>query len=295
MSATSSELWWSRHQPTRYYRRLKRKVLNRTSTEVVTLAWGVTIEIDPRETIGWAIWTEGVYDLAVSELLVRLAQPGDTVLDIGGNIGYMASILAWAVGPTGTVHVFEPHPKLLPRLRGNLDRLNGVANVVLHPVALSDHNGEAQLVIPEGFDKNQGIARIDESAKNGVTIPCRRLDDEITATRITVAKIDIEGHEETMLHGTDRILRERLIDHILFEDFHGRESPVIRILKEAGYTIFQIGTGNKKPTIAPLDAESFSRRNDEPPNYLATLQPEEAIQRAATPGWQVVSGRRGSR
>ena len=45
-----------------------------------------------------ALWLQGVYDLALSEMLWRLIAPGEVVADIGANIGYVTSIMAAQVG-----------------------------------------------------------------------------------------------------------------------------------------------------------------------------------------------------
>ena len=39
-------------------------------------------------------------------------QKGDTVVDVGANIGCMTAVLAERVGASGRVHSFEPHPRL---------------------------------------------------------------------------------------------------------------------------------------------------------------------------------------
>ncbi len=47
----------------------------------------------------------------MSEVLARLIDPGDTVVDAGANVGYMTVLAAAAAGPTGRVVAFEPHPE----------------------------------------------------------------------------------------------------------------------------------------------------------------------------------------
>src|SRR5580704_10103514 len=47
----------------------------------VLLPWGLPFRIRPQEVLGRAIWNTGVYDLAVSEALWRLTDPGETVVD----------------------------------------------------------------------------------------------------------------------------------------------------------------------------------------------------------------------
>src|SRR5262245_35964871 len=44
------------------------------------------------------------------ELLPKLVERGDTVLDIGANFGLYAYYLSRAVGPSGRVYCFEPIP-----------------------------------------------------------------------------------------------------------------------------------------------------------------------------------------
>lgn len=45
--------------------------------------------------------------------LAELARPGDTVVELGGHIGYLSVHLAKIVGDDGTVIVFEPGPNNL--------------------------------------------------------------------------------------------------------------------------------------------------------------------------------------
>ena len=75
--------------------------------------------VDPTRAIGRSIVTTGLFDLAVSELLARLIDPGDIVVDAGANVGYMTVLAATAAGRSGRVLAFEPHPELFAVLCQN--------------------------------------------------------------------------------------------------------------------------------------------------------------------------------
>src|SRR6266487_6888965 len=90
----------------------------------VRLPWGIEISVNPHETTGKSLLTHGVYELAVSEFLWRLTDPGDHCLDIGANIGYVTSLLAAKAGQSGKVSSFEPHPQVFERLTENVQSWN---------------------------------------------------------------------------------------------------------------------------------------------------------------------------
>src|SRR6185369_9299739 len=115
---------------------------------LLTLPWGLPIEVDTREDIGRAIWSLGLYDLAVSETLWRLLAPGDLSVDAGANIGYMTSIMALRTGPSGSVLAFEPHPEVFRRLTENVLRFHrypSLAAIETSPLALGEKNGPCYL------------------------------------------------------------------------------------------------------------------------------------------------------
>src|SRR4051794_35687867 len=86
------------------------------------LPWGLRIGFDPGEMHGSAILRTGLLDLAVSEALFRLTEPGARTVDAGANIGHMTSILALRAGRSGSVVAFEPHPATARMLRRNIAR-----------------------------------------------------------------------------------------------------------------------------------------------------------------------------
>jgi FkbM family methyltransferase len=73
-------------------------------------------------------------------LLKNLVRPEDVTVDVGANYGLYARELARC---SRKVHAFEPSPMMADVLRRTSAR-----NIVVHPLALSDHAGTAELRIP---------------------------------------------------------------------------------------------------------------------------------------------------
>lgn len=135
------------------------------------VAWGVSVIADPRKTIGRSIWTTGIYDLTVSEVLARLIRPGDTVLDAGANVGYMTLLAGVAAGPSGHVVAWEPHPDLYSVLRRNVLAVSAAgrcADISVRHAALGQSGGVANLIIPPEIDSNDGLSYIGEGLARSV-------------------------------------------------------------------------------------------------------------------------------
>ena len=248
----------------------------------VTLPWGATVRVNPTETVGRAVWTTGVYDLAVCETLFRLMPAGGAAIDAGANVGVLATLLAARAGPTGRVECFEPHPLLVPRLRDNVG-----PHVAVHAVALSDRAGVARLTVPPEFATNEGLARLaDGPTGDGFDVPTATLDGLFPGDRFDVLKLDVEGHEAAVLRGASALLGRGAIRHVVFEEHAIATSAAADILAAAGYTLWQLGWTMRGPVAAALSAPRLCR-NYEAPSYLATLDPAGAAARLAPRGWRI--------
>ncbi len=126
---------------------------------------------------------------------------GDTVVDVGANIGSLSIASALCVGASGHVLAIEPHPRIYGYLLGNLE-LNSVGNVKPVNTALGDKTGELWFMDERSDDQNS-------VAKEGVGIrvPVTTLD-EVAAElgRISLLKIDVEGYEVAVLAGAAEVL-----------------------------------------------------------------------------------------
>jgi FkbM family methyltransferase len=264
----------------------------------VTLPWNAQLVVDPNEHIGGYLWRSGVYDLTVVEALTRLADSGELAVDVGANIGLMTSALASAVGPAGRVISLEPHPLLVDKLQHNVDlwrqRMNW-RHVNICPVALSDDDGSATLIMPANFSGNQGRATLEEFY-NGerITIQTRKLDGLTSANdSVGVMKIDVEGHEYRALSGASNLLANGRIRDIIFEEYE-YPGQVVRLLESHGYSIYGLKKTMFGPRLVSGPELATSLGKADPPNYLATRDPQRAQHRFARMGWQALR-RRGKR
>jgi FkbM family methyltransferase len=257
------------------------------------VAWGASVIADPAKMIGKSIFTTGVYDLSVSEILARLIEPGDTVIDAGANVGYMTMLAGIAAGPTGRVVSWEPHPELFSVLQQNvtaLRRLEGSADVDVRNAALGHTPGSAELVIPAHMESNDGLAYIGErsGSATSVTVALETIDDVMWTTPIAVMKLDVEGTELDVLTGARRALDAGRIRHIVFEDHIGAGSAVMRRLAECGYRIFSIGWSVGGLQLSERPGERLAAEY-EAPNYVASLAPDDLLLRCSATGWTTLS------
>jgi FkbM family methyltransferase len=257
--------------------------------ERVRLPWGLDIKIQPEHFVGRSIWTVGISDPTVCEVLRRLIDPGDTALDLGANIGSMTSLMAVRVGNQGKVIAFEPHPEAFDILKENVACWESSLGprVTIYPVALSNYNGEALLGIPDKSNRDSALGSIvTDKCRPATTIPVRtkRLDDLITG-QIGVLKIDIEGHELMALEGATDLISRHQIRDIVFEEHRCYPTPVTRFLEDYGYTLFNLGQTLVGLKVTPASSESFHREWDAR-SCLGTIDPERALERLKQRGWK---------
>lgn len=265
-------------------------------TAFATLPWGHVLECWPTELLGSSVMRTGIYDLAVTEALVRLADEGDQAVDVGANVGHMSSALAHAVGKTGRVTSFEPHPVVAAILRRNLARWHAqesVAALEFREAAVSDRDGTVTLINDSDFAYNRGTSRVVAEVANAhdvYQVQAVRLDRTISS-RVGVLKLDAEGHEGAILRGAESLLSAGLIRDIVFEEFDAYPTPVTDALEHAGFVVLGVLQRLRGPEfVEPARARDALW---DPPAMVATRDVERARARFAPRGWRALrSGQR---
>ena len=276
-------------RPHQIARRLWREIVHGRKREIKTvrLPWKLDIAVDIGELIGWNLYTRAIYETAVTEVLWRLAELGDTVVDAGANVGYMTSILGARVGKKGKIYCFEPHPEVFQLLQRNVRVWEATArcgSFLPYQIALGQREEVATLKVPPNFAQNKGTSWLEVTdngaADSGMRVRVSALDDLIPQHEtIGVIKLDVQGHELPVLKGMARILTERRVRNIVFEEEGEYPAATHAYLKTMGYYHFGIEQHFGGVRCIPEGRPYCDPISGSPPNYVATIDPEITMAR----------------
>lgn len=216
---------------------------------------GIRWQLDLREGIDLAIFLFGYFEYETVRAYRRLLKPGDTVLDIGANIGAHALHLARCVSPAGKVIAFEPTAYAHNKLRQNIS-LNPLLARLIQAEQIMLVDSDDTLVEPRLYSSWQiHDASADTHPKHG-----GRLMDTTGARNMTLdrylagnnpgkvsfIKMDVDGHECQVLRGARELL-ERDKPVLLMElmpyglDEAGASlDELLAILSAHGYRLYEL-------------------------------------------------------
>jgi len=205
------ETMLKRHEVLRHYSRLlddsTLSELRITSDGVVAVSrrYGVLHKVvfEDVSNIPLTILDTGDYESKEIEFILRLIKSGDCIFDIGANTGWVSMHIA-RKEPTVTVYAFEPIPSISSILEQNMN-LNGLSNIRLIKIALSDSSGDAEFYFNYGESGATSMRNIRETQKAvKISVPTERLDDFVRKNKIAkldFIKCDVEGAELFVLRG----------------------------------------------------------------------------------------------
>ncbi|NBU73438.1 MAG: FkbM family methyltransferase [Bacteroidetes bacterium] len=176
---------------------------------------GGTLRADLREPVYTQFLRHGCipHQEAADKLMKKLIQKGDTVFDIGANIGYLSILFCSLVGDKGNVIAFEPSARSFQQLLRNTAFSKRIKSLNL---AISNTIGE----LP--FRETDCLER---SSLEAVKSPSKTIDvktlclDNICAQYgpPDFIKIDVEGHEYAVFEGAQHLLGSDQRPLIYFE------------------------------------------------------------------------------
>ena len=190
-----------------------------------------------------------VIDEVPLKLLINLCTNADTLFDIGGNIGVIATILAKKMKPGSVIYSFEPAPLSFKYLSDTARVQKGNARIVPVNYAVSNNNNKLYFT-NDGNSCTNHISSEKEAGTisvDSITIDAFCQDKGVIPQ---VLKIDIEGAEYWALEGLQKTLKNNDCT-VLVEIHHGYlESNNIngkmfeKLIGSAGYKVFN-ASGNE--------------------------------------------------
>jgi FkbM family methyltransferase len=186
--------------------------------------------------IGRSLDLYGEFSEGEISLFQQLVKPGQTILEVGANIGAHTVWLAHAVGRTGTVLAFEPQRIVHQTLCANL-ALNNITNVQSFCAAVGKEPGT--IVVPSVDpcqSYNFGGVGLGGYEQGEVT-PVLTIDG-LNLSKCHFLKIDVEGMELEVLQGAVRSIAAHWPIIYVENDRREKSESLIRFIDGLGYDMY---------------------------------------------------------
>ncbi|MBC7695272.1 MAG: FkbM family methyltransferase [Burkholderiales bacterium] len=188
------------------------------------------------------------YEPKDSEIIYRLVKDGDTIFDIGANIGWYSIHLARKLNKS-KIYAFEPIPATFNQLEQNIN-LNKCENIIPNNIALTDRKQRLSFYYSPKNTVASSSRNIMENA-DAALVECdaNTIDEFISEHKITsldFIKCDVEGAEYFVYKGGMKVFEK--YKPIIFTEmlrkwaskFDYHPNDIINLFSTIGYKCFLI-------------------------------------------------------
>lgn len=208
-----------------------------TDERIARLRNGLRVRVNLKDFNGRQLFLFGTTDPKIIAVCRALLREGDCFVDVGANHGAVGLLCADAVGPNGTVHMFEPQPDLCVRIRECIAE-SILSWVHLHQVGLMDRDALILFQIPTNHS-GRGSCVFPNIAEEHVSLPVRDVSSilpTIIGQRQFAVKLDVEGAEMTIL---PQLAAMSGLRFVICECITGY-LDIYKVLRDAGFEVFGI-------------------------------------------------------
>ena len=191
----------------------------------------------------------GYFDWRVVAVASFVCRRGDTIVEVGANVGTETLAFADIVGRDGRVHAFEPFPDNLRQLREVVGSAR-LSQVRIIPAAVSDRAGTLAFAPPPEGWSGSGHLLSDEDGgdRESIIVETLPLDAHFgDEDHVRLLCIDAEGAEATILRGATNLLdRDKPVviveaEETLLQRFGGGLADLKARFESHGYVVYRIG------------------------------------------------------
>jgi FkbM family methyltransferase len=212
-----------------------------------------------------------VWEPLESKAFSCLCKPGDTVLDLGANIGWYSVLAASIVGSAGSVLAFEPDERNTRLLQMNVAVSDQHSIIKIYPYAVGENEGEAQFYKSE---TNLGDHRLfsDGMSRETCSVNVITLDSFFSGENQKlpeIVKSDTQGSEAKILKGAKTLFSNgwRPVMILEFWPFGLTKSgdDPLRLweyLVNLGYEIYEISESKLKLILLNMEKVQIRLQGD---------------------------------
>jgi FkbM family methyltransferase len=200
----------------------------------------------------------GIWEPENLSVLYSFVSDKTVFLDIGANIGYFSIAIGNRLKRGGKVFAVEPHPALTNLIERSV-QLNSLEAVVqIFQCAASDQEGTLNLFYPDDHLGKGSSSRNAGERGRLLSVQAYRLDTLLPQDLVVdLIKIDVEGHELSVLRGMQKVLQRSPNVKVLFEKLESSTAEtdeIGRLLREHGLTLYGVGANAE---LVPLDIDGY--------------------------------------
>src|ERR1700733_5515721 len=236
------------------------------------LAPRMRMELLAGDLISDSIAFTGIYELSLSRTVADRASHGGMFVDVGANLGYF-TLLWMAGGSSNRCVAIEASPRNAQLLRQNVKKNGCDDRVKVIAAAAGDARGQRKFDPGPKEQTGWGGLAGDAASDNAIEVGVQRLDEIFDLSeRIALLKIDVEGADTLVLMGCEKLLQEKRIKEIWYEQNRPRmralnikESLAEEFLRSVDYTVRCAGDSSSEICNTRLcrvdtetDTEAFS-------------------------------------
>lgn len=179
-------------------------------------------------------------DSIMTKFVKNNIKKGDTVIDLGANIGYWTCLLAELVGKEGHVYAFEPEPHNFELLKKNIE-INNYQNVTLEQKAISNKTGKTNLFISD-VKTDHRIYNWSGHQKS-ILVDTLRLDDYFInkIQSIDYVKSNLQGADYAAVLGMSNILNKSKNIKLIVEYHPDTLKEFVNFLIDQKFRLYDVG------------------------------------------------------
>lgn len=192
------------------------------------------------------------YEFSTTNLFINILEKGDTVIDVGANIGYYSLLSSYLVGEEGKVYAFEPDPDNIEALLNNC-KINNFNNIVPLQKAMSNFKGKTNLYTtfandPQTTEGWHSLVKPDTDLLV-LEVEVDTLDNLIPkqAGKIKLIKTDTEGNDLAVLQGAIRLIKNNPDINLIVECYpagllnaNSSVKDLLDFIKELQFAVYVI-------------------------------------------------------